>query len=258
MSSVALGGLLLVAGCAALAWVVSLRRGDASIADICWGPLFAAQAWFYLAQVGQGRVVAVVIAVVITLWASRLALHIGRRHRQVGEDPRYRAMREHRGPAFWWQSLFIVFWLQAGLAWFIAWPVLAVMADPTAPTSLTWIGLLVALLGAGVEGLADWPLVRFKTDPGNRGRVLDVGLWRYSRHPNYFGDAVFWWGVYLVACGSPGGWLTIASPALMTLLLLKVSGVSLLERTLTTSKPGYADYVRRTSAFVPWAPRRRA
>jgi steroid 5-alpha reductase family enzyme len=255
----ALAGLLLVLGCATGVWVLSVRLRDASIADILWGPLFATLAWFYLIRVGASTGVRLALALLLLVWAARLATHIGLRHRQTGEDSRYRAMREARGAGFWWHSLFVVFWLQAVLAWFIAWPVLVVMADATASmTPLAWTGLAVSLLGAGMETLADWQLVRFKADPGSRGRVLDVGLWRYSRHPNYFGDAVFWWGVYGVACASPGGWLTLASPVLMTVLLLKVSGVVLLERSLTVSRPGYADYVRRTSAFVPWRPRRRA
>jgi len=256
MSRVALDGLLLLLGCATAAWVLSLRRRDASIADICWGPWFAALAWFYLVRLGmpEGRHLA--LACVVTVWAARLATHIAARHRGAPEDPRYRAMRASRGAAFWWQSLVVVFWLQAALAWLIAWPVLVVMADrDVSITTVAWAGLGVALFGASVEALADWQLTRFKADSRNRGRVLDVGLWRYSRHPNYFGDAVMWWGVYAVACASTYGWLTVVSPLLMTVLLLKVSGVTLLERGLVATKPAYADYVRRTSAFVPWFPR---
>lgn len=258
MSSLASAGLLLALGCATAMWVLSLgRRRDASIADIAWGPLFALLTWFYAWAVGQPAGRSAVLSALVTLWAARLAVHIGLRHRRVGEDRRYRAMREARGPAFWWQSLFVVFWLQAGLAWFIAWPVLVVMADAATPlTPVAVGGVVLALVGAGTEAVADWQLTQFRARPLNRGRVLDVGLWRYSRHPNYFGDAVFWWGVYVVACASPGGWVTAGSPAMMTLLLLRVSGVTLLERDLSTSKPDYAQYVRRTSAFVPWRPRR--
>ena len=175
-------------------------------------------------------------------------------------------MRQNQGPRFVWLSAFTVFGLQGALLLLIAMPLVAATSLPGRPAApgsgaagfgpfdLAGIGLF--LVGFLFEAVGDAQLARFKANPANRGKVCDVGLWRCSRHPNYFGDATLWWGFYLVACGVPGGAWTIASPIVMTVLLLKVSGVALLERGLTSTKPGYADYIARTSAFVPWFPRR--
>ncbi len=168
-------------------------------------------------------------------------------------------MRARAGAAFWWRSLFTVFWLQGAILWFVALPLLAAITA-TEPDVLTWVdglGLVVFAVGFGFEVVGDHQLARFKANPASRGQVLDRGLWRYTRHPNYFGDATMWWGLYGVAAATPGGWLTALSPVLMTFLLLRVSGVTLLEEGLKASKPGYQAYVSRTSAFVPWFPRDR-
>ncbi|MBM4437965.1 MAG: DUF1295 domain-containing protein, partial [Actinobacteria bacterium] len=145
-------------------------------------------------------------------------------------------------------------WLQAAILWFVAWPLLMAARDAGPPPFRVTdaAGLLLFVVGSAVEAIGDRQLSRFRSDPANRGRVLDTGLWRYTRHPNYFGDALVWWGVYLIACSTPGGWLTAASPVLMTWLLLRVSGVTLLERHMASTRPAYAAYARRTSVFVPW------
>ena len=250
----------------ALGWLLSLRLRDVSIVDVMWGPGFvlvaAVGAW-----VGAGSPARKgLILFLIGLWGLRLAVHIYLRNypRQggKGEDYRYRAMRERQGPRFAWLSAFTVFGLQGALLLLIALPLVAAtsLAHPLAGSGLGYFDFAgVALFAVGFlcEAIGDAQLARFKADPANRGKVCDVGLWRYSRHPNYFGDATLWWGLYLVACAVPGGAWTIASPIVMTVLLLKVSGVALLERGLTSTKPGYADYIARTSAFVPWPPRRR-
>lgn len=247
-------GLLLVI--ATLAWLLSLRLRDASIADIGWGPALAVLAWSYGALYRPPSARAALAAALVTAWAVRLAAHIFSRH--AGEDFRYRAMRQRYGPTFWWKSLFVVFWLQAGLAWLVSFPLHALAANPGPErvTASDVIGGAVFAAGLAIEAIADAQLRRFRRDPRNRGGVLDTGLWRYTRHPNYFGDALVWWGVYLLALAAPGGWKTAASPALMTWLLVRVSGVAMLEPALTASRPGYAEYVARTSAFVPWRPRR--
>ena len=255
----AVSGLAVVLLVATIAWIVSLRLRDASIADIGWGPGFVLLAWWYVAilQPPAGR--ASVIALLVTVWGGRLAAHLYRRGRGRGEDPRYAAMRRARAGSFWWRSLFLVFWLQAALLWIVALPLLAAArgAGPAFPTPLDLVALALVAAGFSCEAVADWQLTRFKANPANRGRVMDEGLWRYSRHPNYFGDAVVWWGIYLFAAATPGGWLTVVSPLLMSFLLIRVSGVALLEAGLTRTKPAYADYVSRTPAFVPWFPRRR-
>ncbi len=177
-------------------------------------------------------------------------------------------MRQRHGPRFAWLSAFTVFGLQGALLLVIAMPLVAatsIAGRPAAAGSgaaglgpFDFAGIGLFLIGFFFEAVGDAQLARFKANPANRGKVCDVGLWRYSRHPNYFGDATLWWGFFLVACAVPGGWRTIGSPLVMTVLLLKVSGVALLERGLTSTKPGYADYIARTSAFVPWFPRHAA
>ena len=247
----------------ALGWLLSVRLRDVSIVDVMWGPGFA-----IVAAVGAGLgsgdpARKLLVLLLVGLWGLRLAGHIfvrnPPRHGGQGEDYRYRAMRERQGPRFVWLSAFTVFGLQGVLLLFIAMPLAAATALPGA-AGLGYFdlaGVALFLVGFLFEAVGDAQLARFKADPGNRGRVCDAGLWRYSRHPNYFGDALLWWGFFLLACAVPGGWRTIASPIVMTVLLLKVSGVALLERGLAATKPGYADYVARTSAFVPWFPRSR-
>lgn len=253
----ALTGLVVIFAALTIAWAVSVRIHDVSIVDICWGPGFVLLAWLYCLLHAAFSPRPILIAALVTLWGVRLAVHIFRRHRGAGEDPRYRAMRASYGHPFWWRSLFIVFWLQAAILWFVALPALASARAP-GPSNVTATdvaGLLLFAIGFAFETIGDYQLDRFKSVPSNRGTVLDTGLWRFTRHPNYFGDAVLWWGVYLIAASAPEGRLTAASPLLMTLLLLRVSGVTLLERSLKASKPGYAAYMARTSAFLPWFPR---
>jgi steroid 5-alpha reductase family enzyme len=251
-------GLMTIVGVLSLVWIASLPRRDVSIVDICWGPGFAVLAWTYCALFGAFEPRALLVAALVTIWGARLAWHINRRHRGAGEDPRYAAIRARHGAAFWWRSLLTVFWLQATLIWIIGLPLLAV-AGASAPPSLgAWdvAGLGLFTIGFAFEAIGDHQLRRFKAAPANRGKVLETGLWRYTRHPNYFGDALLWWGLYLIAASIPAGRLMIASPALMTFLLLRVSGVSLLERGLRRSKSEYAGYIARTSAFFPWFPAR--
>jgi steroid 5-alpha reductase family enzyme len=247
-------GLILIVAAASVVWLISVRMRDASIADIGWGPGFVSLAWAYVAMFDAFQVRPLTIAALITLWGVRLAWHIASRH--DGEDRRYAAMRDAHGSRFWWRSLFTVFWLQAVILWFVALPVLAAagQAGPARATFTDAAGLILFAIGFLFEAVGDYQLMQFRRDPANRGRVLDSGLWRYTRHPNYFGDAVLWWGLFLIAASVPGGWLTIASPALMTFLLVRVSGVTLLERNLRTSRPGYDAYVQRTSPFFPWPP----
>lgn len=250
----ALVGLAVVVGAMTLLWGVSLLLRDASIVDPFWGPGFFLVTTAYLVVEGGTSLRGWLTWAFVGLWAARLGSHLLRRNRSEGEDPRYASWREEHGASYWWVSLFQVFWLQAGILWVVAFPLL-VSVRSTAPLGL-WDGLGAALFLTGflVEALADAQLRRFRRDPANRGRVLDSGLWRYSRHPNYFGDAVLWWGLWLVAVGGGGAW-TVFSPVVMTFLLLKVSGVALLEKDIEERRPEYAEYVRRTSAFVPLPPR---
>jgi steroid 5-alpha reductase family enzyme len=241
-----------------LVWIVSVALKNASIVDTFWGLGFVlvAVTAFILADDGfQGR--KVLITALVTIWGVRLAAHITRRNWGKGEDFRYQAFRQKYGPErYWWFSFFQVFLLQGVLLWIIAAPLVAaqVFASPDHFTLADGIGVLVWGVGFFFEAVGDWQLVRFKKNPANQGKVLDRGLWAYTRHPNYFGDAAVWWGYYLIALSTGWGALTIFSPALMSFLLVFVSGVAMLEKSMR-QKPKYDDYRRRTSAFFPRPPR---
>jgi steroid 5-alpha reductase family enzyme len=240
-----------------LLWLASLVLGNASIVDIWWGPAFVAALAGYLGFARPATPRGWLVAALTLAWGARLAWHIGRRNTGRGEDPRYRAWREQHGRQWWWRSYLQVFMLQALVAWIASWPLFfATRGSAPFPALLDAAGLTLFAVGFACEAVADVQLARFKRDPAHAGRVMDRGLWRYSRHPNYFGEAVLWWGIGLIGATTPGGWLGLAGPALMTFLLLRVSGVTLLERGLRATKPEYAAYAARTSAFVPWPPRR--
>jgi steroid 5-alpha reductase family enzyme len=244
---------VLVAGC----WLVSLPKRDASIVDPLWPMIFVATAWsLWLWGDGAGGGRAWLMLVMVSAWGLRLGAHLTARKRGAPEDFRYQALRRRLEP-FWLWSLLVVFVLQGGLTVVVSLPVQAVLGDPD-PRRLGWLdlaGAAVWAVGLVLESVSDEQLRRFKADAANRGCVMDRGLWRYSRHPNYFGDSVVWWGIWAVAAAA-GAWWTVAGPLLMTVLLVKVSGVSLLERSIGKRRPGYAGYVARTSAFVPRPPRR--
>jgi steroid 5-alpha reductase family enzyme len=249
-----LGGGLIAALVSAL-WLLSLRLQDASIVDIFWGAGFVFTGWLYYLLTPQGDAARKALLVaLVTVWGLRLSLHIWRRNWGKGEDFRYRRWREEAGAAWIWQSYFKVFLLQGALMWLISAPLLAAQASPAAMNWLDWAALPLWAVGFLFEALGDWQLARFRADPANRGQTLQSGLWRYTRHPNYFGDAVQWWAFYLPAAAS-GGMGTIFSPLLMTFLLLRVSGVALLERSLADTRPQYRAYMERTSAFFPWPPK---
>lgn len=248
--------LAIIATAMAVVWIVSVVKRDASVVDPFWGTGFvlvaASAAWL-----NRPADVRTLLLVVLTgIWGLRLSLFLLWRNWGHGEDRRYRAMRERQGARFWWVSLFTVFLLQAVILWFVSLPIQVVAAWQNA-APLRWLdGLGVLLWGVGFafETIGDWQLARFKSDPANQGRVMDRGLWRYTRHPNYFGDCCVWWGIYLVAAAG-GAWWTVFCPLVMTVLLLKVSGVSLLESTITERRPEYAAYQARTNAFFPGPPK---
>ena len=250
-----LWGLVFVAGSALVLWLVSLKIRDVSIIDIFWAPGVAGVVDI-AALLGEASGPRVSVALfLVNLWAVRLAAHIFTRHH--GEDHRYAAMRRQFGPRWWWWSLIQVFLLQAILMWFIAAPLVAVMLSSRAPMGvLDYLGVGIAATGLFFEALADVQLARFRMDPGNKDKVMDRGLWRWSRHPNYFGEAVLWWGFFLLGFSASGAWWLVLSPLVVTLLLLQVSGVTLMEDKIEDRRPAYADYKRRVSAFVPWPQRK--
>lgn len=255
-ATAALIGLATVLGAATLVWLASLAVRDVSIVDVAWGLGFVLLVWLYRATAPTVTPRALIVTLLVTLWGLRLSGYILWRSRGKGEDYRYREMRERHGHRFPLRSLFTVFWLQAVILWVVALPLLAAQraAQPASLVLLDVVALVLVAVGLLFETVGDWQLARFKADPANRGTVMDRGLWRYTRHPNYFGDALVWWGFFGFALAA-GAWWTVPSPLLMTFLLLWVSGVALLERGLERTKPEYRSYAERTSAFVPWFPR---
>jgi steroid 5-alpha reductase family enzyme len=255
-----LSSSLVVAAAMTALWLLSVARRDASIVDPFWGIGFILVAWIALGSAMESRELARswLLVILTTIWGLRLSLYLLWRNLGHGEDRRYRAMREHHGARFWWVSLLTVFWLQGVVLWFVSLPIqVSLITASTKP--LGWLDLVGAgLWGVGLffEAVADFQMARFQANPQNVDRVMDRGLWRYTRHPNYFGDFCVWWGLYLIAAAGGAGW-TILSPSLMSLLLLKVSGVTLLERTIASRRPDYADYQRHTNAFFPGARRRK-
>lgn len=238
-------------------WIISLILQNSSIVDIFWGVGFVITVWIYFVLTPEGFITRKwLITALVTIWGLRLSLFILWRNWGKEEDFRYRAWREDAGPKWWWFSFFKVFLLQGFLMWVISAPLLAAQVNP-APARWIWLdslGVLIWLLGFIFEAIGDWQLARFKANPENQGKLFTTGVWRYSRHPNYFGDAAQWWGFYLVALAA-GGWWTVYSPILMTVLLRNVSGVAMLEKSLIHTKPGYQEYVQSTNAFFPWFPR---
>jgi len=251
------GGLAILGMMVAL-WLLSLPLKNSSIVDIFWGMGFVISSWIYFALTPEGYIGRKwMLVILVTLWGLRLSLYILWRNWGEAEDFRYQKWRQEAGGRWWWYSFFKVFLLQGVLMWLISAPLLAAQINP-APARLTWLDILALLVwGVGFffEAVGDWQLSRFKADPANKGKLLTSGVWRYTRHPNYFGDAAQWWGYYLVALAA-GGWWAILSPVLMTFFLRAVSGVTMLEKTLKKTKPGYEEYVASTNAFIPWFPRK--
>ena len=240
-------------------WLVSLAVKKASIVDSLWSLCF-----LVVALVGylDGNAAALerrtLLLALVAVWAIRLSLHITVRNWGEPEDYRYQEFRRKYGPErYWWFSLFQVFWLQGLLAFLVSAPLLVVASAPSfGSVDLLWLGVAFWLVGFVFEAGGDWQLLRFKADPSNAGKVMDRGFWRYTRHPNYFGDFAVWWGYGLIALAAPWGWLALLGPVLMSVLLLRVSGVAMLEKTIGSRRPGYAEYVRRTSAFFPRPPKK--
>ena len=257
---IAVTGLGVTAVLAVLTWLVSLARTDVSLVDRMW-PIFIAGAgcvYFALTPLSGARSVCMIVVAVA--WALRLSLFITVRNWGHGEDRRYREIRARNQPNFGFKSLYLIFALQVVLAWIVSSSLFAGIALGGANSQpLGWLdglGLAMAVFGIVFEAIGDQQMATFKSDPAHKGQVMDRGLWRYTRHPNYFGEACVWWGLWSMAISAGGlgaGW-SVVSPLLMTVLLLKVSGVTLLEKDIAERRPKYRDYVARTNAFVPGPP----
>lgn len=230
-----------------------LRRND--VADVAWGGGFVVAAFTALVVAGTVTPRAAVTTFLVLVWGLRLAIHIGFRSRGKGEDPRYRAWRESWGRYFMVRSFLQVFMLQGLLLLLISLPVIRINAAPASPlTFLDGLGIAVWLIGFFFEATGDWQLKQFVQNPANKGKTMMTGLWRYSRHPNYFGEVTQWWGIYLIALSTPKGWLTIIGPITITILILFVSGIPMLEKKYQ-GRPEFEAYKRRTSAFFPLPPK---
>jgi steroid 5-alpha reductase family enzyme len=257
IASVLLASAGTIAVVMVVTWVISLIRSDASLVDIVWGLGFAVVA-ATACVVGDGfRDRRLILLWLVAVWGLRLSGYLAWRNLGHGEDYRYQAMRKKWGPKFWWVSFFQVFLLQGVLMWIVSLPVqlASTAAQPASFGPLAYLGVAVWTVGFLFETVGDAQLARFKADDGNKGQVMDRGLWRYTRHPNYFGDFCVWWGIFLIAAETgPGRW-GIVGPIVMSTLLIRVSGVAMLEKTIGTRRPGYAEYIARTSAFFPRRPR---
>lgn len=239
-------------------WGISLSIKDSSIIDIFWGPGFVLMGWFYYHQMlDEWNLRLFVFCMLVTIWGIRLGGYLGIRNWGKGEDPRYQAFRKEGGNNYWWISLFKVFVFQGIILWVLASIFYAAMFYNPGRSTLNWldyIGLIIWVAGFLWEAIGDYQLMRFKRNPQNQGKVLDQGLWKYSRHPNYFGDALLWWGYYCFAL-SVGAWMYIFSPLIMSFLLMRISGVSMLERNLKKAKTNYSEYMEKTPAFFPRIPK---
>lgn len=246
--------LIAVATVMTVAALSARRAGKVAVVDVAWGLLFVAVAWAVL-PTGEASARSWLLAALTTAWGGRLAWHLHRRGRGSGEDPRYAAMLARvPEPRRWRYAVRTVFVLQAAVAWFVSLPlqVAATTDRPLGPAA--WLGVGVFAVGLGFEVVGDAQLRRFKSDPANAGRVMDRGLWAYTRHPNYFGDSLVWWGLFLVAAQAWPGVLTVLSPVAMTYFLVFATGARLLERDMA-QRPGYPQYMARTSMFLPRPPK---
>ena len=254
-------GLLTVAAVMAVTLWLAMRKEKLTIVDTAWGLGFIAVAVVSLFVTGYGEGMPgpqAFLFLLVLVWGARLAIHLKVRNSGKGEDPRYQQLAEADGRPFAQVALRRVFVPQGVAMWLVATPVMVGMNNEGTGTVQAWLGLVVWVVGMVFETVGDWQLASFKNDPDNQGKVMDQGLWRYTRHPNYFGDACVWWGIWIVAASSWAGVASIVGPIAMTVFLTRVTGVPLNEKGMRESKPGYDEYVRRTSSFIPMPPKKEA
>ncbi|MEL7562656.1 DUF1295 domain-containing protein [Dehalogenimonas sp. 4OHTPN] len=247
---------LVILGYMTFLFVIAAFTRNNSVADTGWGVGFIVVTLTTLVTAGDISGVKLLTAVLVTVWGMRLAVRIFLRNRGRGEDFRYRKMRQGWGRAWLLNSYFRVFVVQGVLMLLVAVPIVQINHADAPPFGLfTAVGAVIWLAGFIIETTADYQLDRFIAGPQNRGKVLQSGLWRYSRHPNYFGEVVQWWGIFAIALGVEYGWAGIIGPVTITFLILKVSGIPMLEKTLSQN-PEYVEYQRRTSSFIPLPPKK--
>ena len=250
--------LLIILLLMSVLWVVSIIVKNVSIVDIFWGFGFVIASVFYFLKTDGSDTRKIFLTTMVMIWGLRLSVYIAWRNKGKGEDFRYREFRRKYGEnRYWWISFFQTFLLQGVLMWLISAPLLgAQISGQNQPLGLLdYSGIFFWIVGFSFEAGGDFQLAGFKSDPANKGKVMNRGFWRYTRHPNYFGDASVWWGYGLV-CMAAGSYIPVLGSLLMTGLIIKVSGVALLEKTLADQKPQYKDYIEKTSAFIPWFPKK--
>jgi steroid 5-alpha reductase family enzyme len=250
--------LAIVVCTAVLLWIVSIIIEDVSIVDSFWSLMILLAGIGFMIEATPSSFSELdsrqlIVSCLLTLWALRLSIHIAVRNHGKEEDERYQQIRRNNQPNFEFKSLYIVFLLQALLSVIVALPLLSVFHTSTPVNIIDYIAFALWCTGMLFEAVSDYQLSKFKRSPVNKSSILNTGLWRYSRHPNYFGEFCIWWSCYLFAAATGHYW-SIISPLLMTVLLLKISGVGLMESTITERRPGYAQYIRTTNAFFPWLP----
>ena len=238
-------------------WLLSLAIKNASIVDIVWGLGFAITSWVLALAIDGDSTRQILLAFMVGLWGVRLGSYLAKRNLGHGEDWRYKAMRKKKGAKFGLISLVTVFGLQGALMFIVSLPVMFGNSDSTPGVGpIAVVGIMVWAVGFLFEAVGDWQLARFKRDSSNAGKVMQSGLWSLTRHPNYFGNALLWWGIGIVGAETGSGIIGFIGPVVMTFFLLKVSGVPMLERSLNKRREGYADYAARTSMFIPRLPKK--
>ena len=242
--------LIVILAVGVVSWLVSVLKKDVSFVDSLWSLFFLIAAAVFVMEAEALSLKGILVFALVAIWSLRLSIYITARNWGEPEDYRYQSIRANNEPCFAFKSLYIVFGLQGVLAWLIALPLLPAISSDASLSVLDFAALLLWLVGFIFEAGGDYQLAKFKARKDSEGQVLNTGLWRYTRHPNYFGDFCIWWSFFLFAVAS-GGWWSIASPLLMSVLLLKVSGVAMLEKTISTRRPEYAEYIRCTNAFFP-------
>ncbi|GJL60705.1 MAG: membrane protein [Nitrospirales bacterium] len=248
--SIYLSGLVGTLFLAGLTWLVSLIKRDVSIVDSMWAVMIFASAFIYSSSVEPYWNRSSLVLTLVLLWALRLTVYITWRNWGESEDARYQAIRRKYEPNFALKSLGIIFVFQAVLAWIISMPLWVALTVPFEYSIFDTLAVTLWMIGMSFESVGDWQLARFKMNPANRGKVMNQGLWRYARHPNYFGECLIWWGFFLFVIPT-GAWWSILSPILLTFLLLKFSGVTMLEETIVDRRPAYREYIASTNAFIP-------
>jgi steroid 5-alpha reductase family enzyme len=258
MFNVFLQGFVLLISLLTVLWIVSVIIKDASIVDIFWGMTFVVTNTYYFLTTGDFHTRKIILLVLVTLWGLRLSIFLAFRNIGKGEDYRYQEFRKKYGPErYWWFSFFQVYLLQGIFSILVSITLLGAHFNTQSNdlNLLDYLGILVWLFGFIFEAGGDYQMTKFKKNPDSTGRVLNTGFWKYTRHPNYFGDSAVWWS-YAIFSIAAGSYWTIVGSFIMTFLLLKVSGVALLEKSLKAGKPEYNDYIQKTNSFLPWFPKK--